>query len=387
MPQINHPSEKEAARRLRREWAAFVLLAVGFVAGGYVVLQEGWGEESTLRWAAAVVLVLGYLFGSLWRHLHENRLNNKYSAPLMGSLGPANIITITRAVFTAGLAGFLFGPIPTGWLAWAPGMLFLTISLMDTVDGAVARISRRPTILGARLDMQWDSVGLLAASLLAVLYGQVPLVYMVMGLARYIYLFALELHRRQGGEVRPLPPSRYRRGLGALHMGFVAVILLPLFAPPWTRIVALLIMAPSLVGFVHDYLSVTGKLHHGTAEDYQISARLHLVDWLPLALRIGLVALLLSMMLPGLKQTPPAIGILLVAGLAIPLVLLGVSGRAASLAVLFMSGFAAREGWAGWLIWAVMVLSLLLFLIGTGKYSLWKPEEWLIDHQVGEGHG
>lgn len=255
------PSDRVALQHLRAEWAAAALAAVGFALAGYFILRHGWDGAFALRWFAAAVLMMAYLFASLWKNLRENRLVCEPPAQLYGGFGLANRITILRAVLTAGLAGFLLVPRPPGGLAWAPGLIFMIASLLDVVDGAAARATGRPTVLGARLDMQWDSAGVLVASLLAVLYGQAPLFYALVGWMRYLYLAGLWMHRRSGGGVGGLPPSKYRRVIGGAQMIFIATILLPLFSPPWTHLAAVLFMAPVLLSFLRDYLVVTGRIH------------------------------------------------------------------------------------------------------------------------------
>jgi hypothetical protein len=105
---------------------------------------------------------------------------------------------------------------------------------------------------------------------------------------------------------------------------------------------------------------------------------------LPLALRAALILLLASLILSQVQNNIPLIGILLVASAAIPALLLGVTGRLAALAVLLMAGFGLRIDMQDWRYWVVFLCGALLFMTGTGKYSLWAPENWFIDHRAGE---
>ena len=257
-----NPAGHLALKSLRREWAVYAGLSAVATAAGFLVLRTNWSAALALRWLIGSLIVLVYLYGSLLRQLDKNRLKSTVDAPLLPSFGLANGITISRSVLVAWTAGFLLGPWPNGYLGWVPGMLFLAMVLMDYLDGLAARAAGRITYLGEQLDMDWDCIGVLFAAILLARYGQVPAIYVLVGLARYLYLFGLWLHTRQGGIVGELPPSRYRRILGGMQMGFIAVALLPIFAPPITQIAAVLFMIPVLLSFTRDFLSVTGVLSH-----------------------------------------------------------------------------------------------------------------------------
>lgn len=373
---------QDALRRLRLEWGLWLLAGGLFAAAGYAALHAAWGAPAALRWLAAAALLLAYQFVSLWRHLPENRLAGMEDAPLIGGLGLANRITVFRSILITGLIGFLFTPRPFGWLAWAPGALFLSGALLDYLDGYVARITGQSTRLGERLDMQWDSVGVMVAVMLTVKYGQAPFPYLLVGFARYLYLIGLWLHRRWGGVAADLPPSRFRRATSGMQMGFLAVILLPVFAPPATQIAAALFMLPTMVSFARDFLHVTG-LRDATAPARPGLWR-RAAAWLPLVLRAALIGLLASLILSRVSPGAPLPGLVLVAAVAIPALLLGITGRLAALAVVLAAGFGLRAGLNEWRLWAVLLCAILLFFIGTGKYSLWTPEDWLIDHRAGE---
>ena len=255
-------ADQLALKSLRREWAAYAGLSAAATGAAFLVLRADWSAVFALRWLIGSMIVLVYLYGSLLRYLPKNRLKSTADAPLLQSFGLANGITITRSVLVAWMTGFLFGPWPNGYLAWAPGLLFLAMVLMDYLDGIAARAAGRITHLGEQLDMDWDCIGVLFAAILLARYGQVPALYVLVGLARYLYLFGLWLHTRQGRVVSELPASRYRRILGGMQMGFIAAALLPIFAPSFTQIAAVLFMIPVLLSFVRDFLSVTGVVSH-----------------------------------------------------------------------------------------------------------------------------
>ena len=82
-----------------------------------------------------------------------------------GALGPADLVTLARSVLVGGIAALVAdafrGPVPVGALtALAVGALVL-----DGVDGRVARYTRTVSVVGARFDMEVDSVLVLLLSL------------------------------------------------------------------------------------------------------------------------------------------------------------------------------------------------------------------------------
>jgi hypothetical protein len=54
--------------------------------------------------------------------------------------------------------------------------------------------------------------------------------------------------------------------------------------------------------------------------------------------------------------------------------------------VMLMCGFVLRSSVSEGLYWAILLSGTGVLLAGTGRYSLWKPEEWLITHKAGEAN-
>jgi CDP-diacylglycerol---glycerol-3-phosphate 3-phosphatidyltransferase len=378
---------KRALSSLRREWGGYLLASIAFLSVFFLILYRQWGENYALRWLLVAVGMAVYLFVFLWRNLDKNRLNSGPKVDLLPSFGLANGITISRAVINGALAGFLFGPWPAGWLAWAPSAFYLLSSLMDYADGFVARATRRTTVLGELMDMKWDGTGMVTAVILSVMYGQTPVLFLLVGMARPLFLFGMWLRRRLNQTVNPIPFSWISRTMAGVMMGFLAVILMPVYDPPPTQVAAVIFMTPFLINFLRDWFVVTGQIQPSGQK--QSPAR---PTWLrtayqqvfPLVLRAALIILLVSLLVYQSSLASPATGIMLVAGLAILPILLGAAGRIFALAVLLMSGFGFQQAPLEWRYWLIMMVSTVLFLRGTGRFSLWKPEDWLIYHRAGE---
>jgi hypothetical protein len=109
-------------------------------------------------------------------------------------------------------------------------------------------------------------------------------------------------------------------------------------------------------------------------------------NWLPSVLRVGVVTLLAVIITREMRAPVPHSAVLLVGFIALVLVGLGVLGRIAALAAMLMCGFILREAPLNGLYWALLLVGTGMFLTGTGRYSLWKPEDWLIFHRAGEAN-
>lgn len=385
MMEIEATNQQQHIQNMRREWLLYALATGLFLAGGFFLLRQAWDIGFVLRWLIAAAALAGYLFAFLWRHLPENRPQGMIEASVFPTLGLANGITITRAVLIAALGGFVFLPPERGWAAWAPGLLYLVAAIMDYLDGYAARITRRTSQLGEALDMQWDSIGVLAGALILVVYGQAPVLYLLVGVARYWFLFGLWVHRRRGLPVLNLPTSRFRRPLAGVQMGYIAVALLPVFAPPFTWIAAVLFMLPHQAGFIRDFVSVTGLAKRNEARERSSThTGWDLQNAVILVIRALLIGLLVNLALHQAGSAVTSIGVLVIAGLAALALLLGVTGRIVALVLLLLAGAGLQTTPLEWRYWFILFFSAVLFLTGTGRFSLWRPEDWLIDHRAGE---
>lgn len=331
----------------------------------------------------------------LWRFLPLNHRPGE--AALLPDYGLPNLVTFWRGALLAAAAGFLTLPRPTAELAWLPGVLFSLGVLPDYLDGYLARVTRRATTLGAEFDVHVDYLAFLAGSLLAIQYGQVPLWYILVALARYLFAGGLWLRRRLGVPVYDLPPSLARRALSGSQMGFTMVVLWPLFAPPATTFAAYLFTFPFLANFTRDWLYASGVLQPGERRGLPT----WLVNWLPLGLRL-LAALALGQalwvwlagyttqvaLLTRLGALQPTLLAGLIAGLLAAAALclaLGLITRTMAVIGLCLAGFFLQLGISSTsLLFLAVVCTAALFFLGGGRLSLWSPEEILLQRKAGE---
>jgi CDP-diacylglycerol--glycerol-3-phosphate 3-phosphatidyltransferase len=243
-----------AWRRLRWQWGITALVGVGVAVLGYIALSDWWTRLHGLQWAATAGVVLTYELWLLRRHLDLNRCGT--AELLRSSLGVATAVTLIRGLVIAAVAGFLAVPEPTGRAAWLPWGLYAVAVALDWVDGWLARWRGKITLLGAKLDMEFDGVCLLVAALLGNVYGVLPPWYLAVGFMRPAFVAGTWLHRQRGGIVGSLPESAVRRELAAIQMIVCSIALLPVAGPPVSTAISTVAMIPFVGMFVRDFLAV-----------------------------------------------------------------------------------------------------------------------------------
>ena len=213
-----------------------------------------------LQALTVTLYVVGLLrYGLKWNHRPDH-------SNLISTLGYGTWLTIIRGALIAVLAGYLFQRWPIlklspGDYAWTPGLLYIAAAVLDFVDGRVARAYRHETRLGAFLDINFDALGLLIASLVAVWSNQLPVAYLSVGCAFYIYRTGIWLRKSLSKPVTEPGPWRGARIIAGMQMGFVGIALLPISGPPVTTLAAYVFMVPLLAGFIRDWMIVCGYLN------------------------------------------------------------------------------------------------------------------------------
>lgn len=369
-------------QRLKVLWLRFGIISLVLLAGGYLALHLAWETRFALRWLALTAPAIIYLVMVFRIGLAHNHRPGEES--LLPSLGAGNLMTLTRGLFLAALVGFLFIPKPTGWLAWIPGLFYSLACAADFLDGYLARRTNHVTRLGEILDMSFDGVGVFAAATLTVQYGQAPTWYLIIAVARYLFLLGEWLRKKQGKPIYPLTPSVMRRVFAGLQMGFLAVILWPMMAPPASTFAATLFGIPFLVGFSLDWLAVSGVIKPDPRSNSgKKSFADRLVDDLPVLLR-GAIFIILAWITFLQIQSPivPA-WLVVLQWIAALNVITGTAGRifaTGSLILLGISQIYVPLSGAQYLLTALYTGVLFL---GSGKYSLWKPEDQAVYRQAG----
>jgi len=178
------------------------------------------------------------------------------------TLGPADLVTLLRAMLIAGITALVADGLATGI---TPVPLLVGISAaalaLDAVDGQVARRTRTVTALGARFDMEADAALLMVLSVhVAVLLG--PWV-LAIGLIRYVFVAVSWVQPWLGAT----PPPRYSAKAIAALQGIVLVVAASQLLP---AVVTVTLVAGSLAlligSFAYDIARLWRLAHDTEAE-------------------------------------------------------------------------------------------------------------------------
>src|SRR5690606_3564987 len=100
--------------------------------------------------------------------------------------------------------------------------------------------------------------GCLGASLLLVVSGKLPWIFIVVGAARYLFVAGVWIRSLLKLPVHPLRHTVSGRILAAIAMNYMAVAMAPI-VPRVAALAAMPIVAlPFLAGFVRDFYAVAG---------------------------------------------------------------------------------------------------------------------------------
>ncbi len=210
-----------------------------------------WFFQAGILWLLAIYILVG-------RQLHLNR--PQQLAPIYHNLGWANRLTIARGFLIAFSGGFIFLVDLSEKVLLIPALSYLAAAVIDRIDGYIARLTRHESLLGIKLDTEFDALGLLIAPLLAIWIGQIHWSYLAVSIAYYFFQIGILWRMKHEKPVYPLPLNMSRRAVAGFQMGFLAVVLWPILAPPATTIAGFAFMLPLLAGFVIDWFIVSGLI-------------------------------------------------------------------------------------------------------------------------------
>lgn len=132
--------------------------------------------------------VAGWLAGSTYGLVLTIALSAGLHRAGMGKLGPANVVTLTRALLVGGVTALVANsvnhPAPTGVVV---ALVAVALSL-DGVDGQVARRTGSTSALGARFDMEIDAFLILVLSVFVA--GSLGWWTVAIGAFRYLFVAA-----------------------------------------------------------------------------------------------------------------------------------------------------------------------------------------------------
>ena len=398
----NPKPSKSSLKLLQHRWLGVIAVYFLVIFVLYALWQFSASSMYANQWLGQTAVIAAYCLWIVWRYLPENHREDDPS--VLPKFGWGNRLTIMRGLLMSMMAGFLFIPWPSGWLGWLPAILYFTADVADFMDGYAARKTNHATLLGARLDMEFDGLGALLVSLLAVWYGQLPWWYLLIGLARYFFLFGLWLRDKQHLPNHEMPHSWHRRIFAGFQMAFMSVVLWPII-PAWGATIAGTIFAlATSTSFLRDWFIVIGWLDP-ISESYK--TRQHQVYrffsfYLPPVLRLvfAVCSYILISQIDNLAQPTDWVALFnswqlplpeivasllaLIGLIATVMITLGAMGRIMAVVILFPLGFDMMTTGPNWVNLIALTCVILIMMLGTGALSLWQPEERYMYRRAGE---
>ncbi len=360
--------------------ALFVLVSHGaIITFVFLILSRLYHFSGALSWFVVSCLLCLFIHAQLWLNLKFNHFHE--ATRPNSTLGLANHITLTRGLLLCLIAGMY----PTineltdstlssaGYIA---GTTYILSSCLDGIDGYIARKKGLVTLLGERLDTRIDALGILVASLLAIRLDRVPEIYILTGLVYYFFIAGIWYRKIRGKALAPLQFRPFARVIAGVQMGFLGAALLPILPDYPVQLASVIFMTPLLLGFIWDWLVVSGYskkkgliiLSHLTQKVItliQINSRL--------VVSITGISLLFSNIYTGSLLLVSWIGLVL-------MICVGLCGRLAALTAAIIISFAFPEHDPSYVLQILFCSLLLIFLFGTGPYSLYSPEESLFQN-------
>jgi phosphatidylglycerophosphate synthase len=211
MPGAAVRGEPDELRASAWRHVAAALVATGV---GAMVLQAALGFGAAYVIVALVVALGGG--AAILRYLPQ-----KHPHP---SFGPANAVTLARAVPTALVAALVVEPGTTAAAAFAT-VAGTAVVVLDGFDGRLARRHGVASEFGARFDMETDALLVLALAVLAWRWDRAGAWVVLSGLARYLFVAAAV---PAPWLRRPLPASRRRQAVCVVQIVVLLVVVAPL---------------------------------------------------------------------------------------------------------------------------------------------------------------
>ncbi|WP_232664848.1 CDP-alcohol phosphatidyltransferase family protein [Pseudonocardia sp. TRM90224] len=182
--------------------------------------------------AGAGTGAVGLLAGAAYAAALLALLGKAMRAARRQALGPADVVTLARALLVGAVTALVVEGMVTGTTPVLVLVAVASVALaLDAVDGKVARRSGTVSSLGARFDMEVDAFLVLVLSVhVALSLG--PWV-LAIGLMRYLFVAASWVFPWLRGS---LPPNYAAKTVAALQGIVLVVAASQLLTPPWTAV-------------------------------------------------------------------------------------------------------------------------------------------------------
>jgi phosphatidylglycerophosphate synthase len=212
------------------------VMCLAWVARADLSLSASYPLKAAGLFAVVMILTLGHLRG---RHPFER-------------FGPANQLTTARAVLAV-LVASLLGEPGRPLVAATAAAAGLGATMLDGIDGWLARRTSMASAFGARFDMEIDALLVMALALLAWQYGKAGTWVVLSGLIRYGFVAAGRLWPWLR---RPLVPTRRARVICVVQIAALLLAIVPAITPPLSAMIA----AAGLTLLSYSFLADTLRL-------------------------------------------------------------------------------------------------------------------------------
>lgn len=184
--------------------------------------------------------------------------------------GPADRVTLYRAVLVLLLTSLVFQPALLQQLAWPYALLCLAALVLDGVDGYVARRTGTASRFGARFDMELDAFFILMLCLAVMVLGKAGPWVLLIGLMRYGFVMAGWLWPWLKND---LPDSFRRKTVCVWQLATLMVALLPP-VPDWLAGATLTLALVLLCGsFAADIRHLHKHHQQGAGDEHSTETR------------------------------------------------------------------------------------------------------------------
>jgi phosphatidylglycerophosphate synthase len=164
------------------------------------------------------------------------------------TFGGANWVTTARAALVA-LVAAAIGEARLPVIAAVAADLAIVATLLDGLDGWLARRSGMSSAFGARFDMEVDALLIMALAVLAWTHGKAGAWVIASGLLRYLFVAAGWIWPWME---RPLEPSRRRQTVCVIQIVALIAVMLPAVTPPLSTVIAAAALAVLAASFLVD---------------------------------------------------------------------------------------------------------------------------------------
>ncbi len=358
----------------------------GILAGTTLLRLAGLGEYHLVAWNSAYAAVMLVHAGLAVYMLYKRGLRaatHGFDDSVIGPqtpvlsegtllLGPGNHITLIRGALNSACVAFAVIPPESSW-HFAPFFLYIFSIVLDFFDGFVARKTATTSAFGEAVEQEFDSIGVIAASAVAWSWGALPFIYLLAAPVRTYYVAGAWLRVRAGKPMYPLTPTISGRVIAGLYMGFLCVALIPVIPEPLLSAGAPFFLLALIAGLCRDWFVSTGRLDIAGSTYRRLQSWFDAVvlGWVPVVVRVtaAVLLVLVGLSLGGLWSVSlyaPAL-----------LLVLGLAGRIAALGTLALIALHIYPTYlSGPIPVLAFALAVLIVILGTGSFSVARPEEY-----------